>query len=410
VTRRIDRALQVAGLPPLERSVWVEVDIDGLVVNAELLVSRSEPAALAPVVKADGYGHGLEMAARSAIAGGAQWLCVADSSEAIRLRNDGYEGPVLVLYPVPASVVAKMAAHRIHVTVGALDEARSLSSLIPKNTPPLSVQIEVDTGMTRGGVAADEVVDTATVLVEGAATRLAGVWTHFAAPEDPTATANQMARFERVLSLLAAADVDSGVVHAAASGGMLASDTSTHDLIRPGLSYYGLHPDAGEPLPSGVGPALAIRAHPVRIADIPAGTAVGYAGTWTAERPSRIATLPVGYADGWSRVSSPGCFALVEGERAPLVGRVSSDSLAVDVTDVAQVDIDSEFTLLGGDGREAITAEEIARVRETITWEVLQQLGSRLSRVYISEGSPVALRPESSLSVIPARGAAIPAY
>jgi alanine racemase len=137
---------------------------------------------------------------------------------------------------------------------------------------------------------------------------------------------------------------------------------------------------------------------------------VGYAGTWTAERLSTIATLPIGYADGWSRASSPGGFAAVEGGRAPLVGRVSSDSLAIDVTGVSDVGPDSVFTLLGEDGEARITAEEVAAVRRTITWEVLQQLGSRLSRVYMSRGLAVALRPESSLTVIPARGADIPDY
>jgi alanine racemase len=148
----------------------------------------------------------------------------------------------------------------------------------------------------------------------------------------------------------------------------------------------------------------------VRIAEVPPGTAVGYAGTWTAESDSIIATLPVGYADGWSRASSPGTSVLVEGERAPLVGRVSSDAVTVDVTGISGVGPDSEFTLLGSAGRSVITADDVAAVRRTISWEVLQQLGARLARVYTSGPVAVAVRPESTMQITTASGVSIPAY
>jgi alanine racemase len=180
--------------------------------------------------------------------------------------------------------------------------------------------------------------------------------------------------------------------------------------VRIGLSLYGLHPGAGDPLPPSVVPALAVRAHPVRIAEVPAGTRVGYAGTWVAGRISIIATLPIGYADGWSRNSSPGSSVLVEGERAPLAGRVSSDALTVDVTDIAGVGPDSEFTLLGSDGSDEITADAVAAVRETISWEVLQSLGARLARVYMSGSVPVALRAESTIAIMTSPGSRIPKY
>jgi alanine racemase len=388
----------------------VEVDVDALISNAAALRSYVSPTTLGAVVKADGYGHGLEMAARCAVSGGAEWLFVADAGEAIRLRVDGYQGRILVLYPVPAAQVRTMATHQVDVSIGSLDEARAIADRLSPSDPTLSVQVEIDTGMSRGGVAPEGAMAAVTAIVEESSTTLAGVWTHLAGPEDPETTSGQLSRFGEVLSLLDRRGVPPGVVHAAASGGILATDTSSQDLVRPGLAYYGVHPEAGGPLPSGVSPALSLRAHPVRIAEVAAGTKVGYAGTWTADRQSTIATLPVGYADGWSRVSSPGGFALVHGRRAPLVGRISSDSLAVDVTGIAGVGPDSEFTLLGVDGGSRISAVEVAGVRGTISWEVLQQLGSRLSRVYVSQSSPVALRPESSLTLITAPEAPIPAY
>jgi alanine racemase len=409
LSRHIDLALERCGLPRLQRSSWVEVDIETLTTNAVSLTAMVSPVALAPVVKADGYGHGLEMAARCAVAAGSEWLCVADSAEAMRLRADGYRRHVFVLYPVPPSKWPEMAAVGVDVTVGAVEEARAMARA-HVGDQPLRVHVEIDTGMTRGGVAVDETVPTALALAGGTSVELTGVWTHLAAPENSDATNSQLERFEAALDSLAGVGIDPGVVHAAASGGLLACDTTGHGLVRPGLAFYGLHPDAGAPLPSAVAPALSVRAYPVRVAEVSPGTKVGYAGTWTAERPSVIATLPIGYADGWSRSSSPGSYAIVEGRRAPVVGRISSDSLTVDITGVAGAGRDSEFTLLGTGGSETITADEVAAVRGTISWEVLQQLGSRLSRVYTVGSEPVALRLESSVEIAIGEEASIPHY
>jgi alanine racemase len=408
MTRRIDRALDLAGLPALVRSAWVEVDVERLTANGAALARLAHPAALGVVVKADGYGHGLEMAARCAVAGGATWLCVADSAEAVRLREDGYTGRALVLYPIPASQHGPMARLGVDVSVGSVDQALDMARM-PDEDGPLGVHLEIDTGMTRGGVAGEAVVDAAAALRRGPA-RLAGTWTHLAAPEDPATTREQLDRFDRTRRRLAEAGFDAGEVHAVASGGLLAGSHQGHDLVRVGLAFYGAHPGAGEPLPAGVGPALAVKAHPVRVAEASAGTSVGYAGTWTADRDSRIATLPLGYADGWSRSSAPGTSALVEERRAPLVGRISSDSLTVDVTDIPGVGTESEFTLLGRDGPAQIDADEVARARGTISWEVLQQLGSRLTRVYTSGDAVIAIRPESSTELITSPSAVLPGY
>lgn len=410
VGRRIDRSLAEARLPALERSAWVEVDTDVLTTNARALRSLAEPAALGAVVKADGYGHGLEIAARCAVAGGAEWLCVADAAEATRLRRDGYDGRAFVLYPVPSAMLPTMAGLQIDVTVGSIDEAVSLVEHLLPGDPMLAVHLEVDSGMTRGGVAPDDAVTAAAAIVAAPSVTMAGVWTHMAAPEDPTTTRQQSTRFDSVLAKLAASGIDPGTIHAAASGELLSGNTDGHGFVRPGLALYGVHPGAGRPLPGSVVPALAVKAHPVRVMDIPPGTAVGYAGTWTAQRISTIATLPIGYVDGWSRSSSPGTEVLVEGERAPVVGRVSSDSLTVDVTGIAGAGLNSEFTLMGSDGRREITADEVAEVRHTISWEVLQQLSARLARVYTAGGLPVGLRPESNTTITTARGASLPSY
>ena len=406
----MDRALEQAGLPALERSAWIEVDIDVLTANAEALQYLARPAALGAVVKADGYGHGLEMAGRCAVAGGAEWLCVADAAEADRLRRDGYEGRTFVLYPVPPGMAPQMARLAVDVTVGNSAEVEEIARHLTSDDPALAVHLEIETGMTRGGVAPDGALAAAKAITNSRSTSLAGVWTHLAAPEDTSATDRQLALLDAVVNRIVAAGIDAGVVHAVASGGLLGTDTEAHGLVRIGLALYGLHPGAGGHLPPSVAPALAVRAHPVRIAEVAPGTSVGYAGTWVAPRPSIIVTLPIGYADGWSRASSPGTSVIVDGHRAPVVGRVSSDSLTVDVTEIAGVGADSEFTLLGRGGNDEITADDVADVRATISWEVLQQLGARLTRVYLSGGLPLALRPESTIDITTAPGNRIPAY
>ncbi|MGH8948954.1 MAG: alanine racemase [Acidimicrobiia bacterium] len=410
MTRRIDRELEQAGLPALERSVWVEVDIDVLTANAVALRSLAQPAALGAVVKADGYGHGLEMAGRCAVAGGAEWLCVADAAEAGRLRRDDYPGRIFVLYPVPPGMASNMARLGVDVTVGSTSEARDIAHRLNTDDPTLGVHLEIETGMTRGGVAPEDALAAATSITNSPSATLAGVWTHLAAPENTPATDRQLTLLDSVVNRIEAAGIDPGAVHALASAGLLAAVVEGHALVRLGLALYGLHPGSGQPLPSSVGPALSIRAHPVRLAEVPRGTAVGYAGTWIADRPSTIATLPIGYADGWSRSSSPGTSVLVNEQRAPVVGRVSSDSLTVDVTEIEFVEPESEFTLLGSTNNDEITADDVADARGTISWEVLQQLGARLTRVYVSGGLPVALRPESTIGITTAPGARVPGY
>lgn len=408
--RRIDDLLSRAGLPPLERAVWIEVDVDRLTSNATELVALAAPAELAAVVKADGYGHGLEMAARCAATGGASWLCVANAGEAIRLRNDGYSGRVFTFYPVPIPMVTTMARLGIDVTVGSMVDLDEMAAVLNRAQQRLNVHLEIDTGMTRGGISPETALELAVAIVEARCTELVGIWTHLAAPEDEAATESQLNRFDGVLTQMATNGIDPGVVHAAASGGLLAADTDDHDLVRIGLALYGNDPHVGQPLSQSVQPALSVRSHAIRIAEVPTGTEVGYARTWTAGQDSRIATLPVGYADGWPRSLSPGSSVLISGRRAPLVGRVSSDALAVDVTGIENVGPESEFTLLGRDGNDEITPDEVAEMRGTISWEVLQQLGARMTRVFMSDGVPIAMRPESTVKMSWAPGTTGPTY
>jgi alanine racemase len=255
------------------------------------------------------------------------------------------------------------------------------------------VHIEIDTGMTRGGFSSSSVVAAAQRLA-GAGVRIGAVWSHLATPEDEDITREQVQRFESAVAAVRQAGIDPPLKHISASAG-LACGAPAYDLARVGLAFYGLHP--GPPSSEleavrRIRPALSIRARPVRIADVEPGASVGYGGTWVAGRASRIATLPLGYADGWLRGSGPRTQALVRGRRAPVVGRISSDSMTVDVTDVPGVEESDLMILLGGDGSDAITADDVAEARGTITWEVLQTLSRRLPRVYLLDEGVVAIR------------------
>lgn len=388
--RPIERELANAGLPDVGRTAWVEVETTLLVSNARILADLVAPSELGVVVKADGYGHGLEVAARCAVHGGATWLCVATLPEALRLRSDGYRGRVFVLYPIPSGAVDLAARQMIDVSVSTRADVTDISE-----APGLAVHLEVDTGMTRGGCPPTE-VDDLVDRIRSSRAELKGIWTHLATPEDRRATAIQVETFGQIVAGL---DGDIEMRHLAASGGILAADLTGQTLVRAGLVYYGHDPDVGVALPTGLKPALEVRAHPIRIASVPAGTGVGYSSTWRATRSSRIATIPMGYADGWSRSLSPGADVLVGGRRAPLVGRVSSDAITVDVTEIPGVDAGTVVCLMGSQDGSTITADEVAAGRGTISWEVLQQLGSRLPRIYRHEGDVVAMRPESNSRV-----------
>ncbi|MEA2576716.1 MAG: alanine racemase, partial [Chloroflexota bacterium] len=229
--------------------------------------------------------------------------------------------------------------------------------------------------------------------------RLAGLWTHLQATEAPERTRDQLARFDAAAASVRAAGLPLPDRHVAASGGLF-TDVAALDGVRPGLAVYGVVPDeldAADVAPADAAPfrpVMSLHARPVRVADLPAGQGISYGPTFTTARPSRIATLPLGYGDGFSRAFSNRAEALVRGVRVPLVGNVAMDAIMIDVTDVPgpPVTPDDEFVLLGSQGEQRISVEDLARLRTTNTWEVMSQMAGRLPRVYDAAAGPVGLR------------------
>jgi alanine racemase len=362
-----------------------------------------------PVVKGDAYGHGAVPVARALRAASADGLCVATFDEALALRAAGVDGPVVVLYPIPAGLARLALRERIGVTAGDVALLEAMLAAVSgggDGDPPLEVQLDVETGLGRAGLGADELLGAARAVERAPGARLAGVWTHLQAPEDLERTAAQLRRFDGAIGALRAAGVDLPDRHVAASGGLLLDGVAALDGVRPGLATYGLVPDellqgpAGDLQPAVRGgaarlrPVLSLYARPVRVADLPAGTGISYGPTFTTSRLSRIASLPIGYGDGWSRAFSNRAGALVRGMRVPLVGNVAMDAVMADVTDVPgePVTVDDEFVLIGAQGELRIPAAEVAAERGTNSWEVVTTLAARLPRVYHAASVPQDMR------------------
>jgi alanine racemase len=391
-----------AGLPPLPRTAWAEIDLEALAGNLAVLRHLAGSGTpVYPVVKADAYGHGAIPVARALEAAGADGFCVATYDEAAALRQAGIARAILVLYPIPPLLAAEAAANSIAVTAG---DATLLAALLEvagggagRGGPPLDIHLEVETGLGRGGFRGSELSDAAGAIARAAGARLASAWTHFQAPEDAERTTAQVVEFERATRALAGHG-HALPRHMTASGGLLLGGVLGLDGVRPGLATYGLVPDellgdvGPRPVPeaSSLRPVLSLRARPVRVADLPAGWGISYGPTFTTSRPSRIATLPMGYGDGWPRSLSNRSEAIVRGRRVPIVGNVAMDAVMADVTDVpgAPVTPGDEFVLIGSQGKERITAADVAAGRRTNSWEVVTNLAARLPRVYHAASVP----------------------
>jgi alanine racemase len=398
--------LATAGLPPLPRTAWLELDLDALGSNLGTireLAGASIPTY--PVVKANAYGHGALEISRALEAAGASGFCVAAADEAAALRDGGITRPIHVLFPAPATFTIEAARRGITLSAGDVDaldpllDAAAAAAGGASAGPPLELELEVETGLGRGGFMPSAIASAARRVSVAPGIRLAGLWTHLQATEDKERTADQLARFDTATAILRDAGVPVPPRHVAASGGVL-TDVAPYEGIRPGLALYGILPDELDParlradIVARFRPVMSLRAQPVRVADLPAGHGVSYGPTFTTQRPSRIATLPLGYGDGYARSLSNRAQALVRGRRVPLVGNIAMDALMADVTDVPgpPVTIADEFTLLGAQEGDRIPVEELAQLRTTNTWEVVTGMSGRLPRVYHAASGPVGLR------------------
>jgi alanine racemase len=374
------RALARVNLAAIERNV------------ARLRGGLADGVGLCAVVKGDGYGHGALPAAGAALAGGARMLAVATAGEAAELRAGGVQAPVLVMGAVSDEELPVALESRGELVAWSPDFVDRLVEACARSaSAPIRVHVKLDTGMGRLGTRdPDEALRVAERVAEaGPALELAGVMTHFAsADEDPSFTAAQLARFAPFVA--AVRERWPGlVVHAANSAATLREPASHFDLVRCGIAIYGCDPMNQDPFAHGLEPALELSSYVAAVKLARAGDSAGYGRRWTAASDTWVATVPIGYGDGVRRALTNNCDVLIGRRRYPLVGTVSMDNITVDVGARDAVRPGDRVTIIGGDGGERQTAEEVARRIGTISYEIVCGLTPRVPRVYHRDGTPV---------------------
>lgn len=385
--------VQRAGLPALGRDAWVEVRLDAIATNVRALKGKLPAGgALDVVLKADAYGLGAVPVARAALAAGARAILVATFDEAQELRDAGIADPVRVLWRVASAHVRDAAMTNIGVTASSPAVVRELMSADLAGAPPLSVDLEVDTGLGRDGILPEELDAQVAALRSSPNIVLRSIWSHLSAAENVERSRLQEEVLER-----AATNTPELEAHLVGSGGLLTIG-DTQRVARVGIALFGVVPNALRPTMTaatiGIERVYGLAARPVRVAMLPVGHGVGYGPAFIAERPSRIITLPIGYADGISYHERGVAEVLLRGVRIPVVGTIAMDSITIDATDHPATDISEadEVVFIGDSGRELIEPVDVAKRRKTITNEVSTSFTYRLARVYTVDGEPVAVR------------------
>lgn len=367
-------------IPAALRPAWADIDLAAIRWNVAEISRVTGAPRVCAVVKADAYGHGVVPVARAALEGGASWLAVALVEEAEPLRAFGIDAPILVLAEPPAAAMPKAAHLDLRV---ALYTDRGVEEAAAAGVR--RVHVKVDTGMHRVGAAPEDAVGLAKSAV-AAGLEVEGVWTHFAVADEPDRddryTERQVERFDECVAELARAGIEPELVHASNSaGGLLAG--ASYDMVRGGIAVYGYEPNPARPSGAALRPALTLAARVSHVKRLPAGEAVSYGLRYRLTRPSWVATVPLGYADGVPRrLSAVGGQVLIGGERRPIAGTVTMDQLMVDCGDDA-VEVGDGVVLIGEQGNERITADEWAERLDTISYEILCGISPRVPRVYV---------------------------
>ncbi|NJK80897.1 MAG: alanine racemase [Chloroflexaceae bacterium] len=380
-------------MPNRERPTWIELDYTAAAHNIRRLCAIAGVPVMA-VVKANAYGHGAVPFAHTALAHGATMLAVATVGEARMLREAAITAPIMILGYTPPWQAAEAVALGLTCAVYDMDVARALAEAATAQGRSVAVHVKVDTGMNRLGIstlAPDDAGTFLRALSDLPGLSVEGLFTHFATADEANEryARVQLARFRALLKAVTAAGLRPPIVHAANSAATLRFPDARFDMVRPGIAGYGLHASPDTPLPADFRPVLTLHTELAQVKPVPADMPLSYGCTFVTRRPSVIATLPVGYADGVRRVP-PWREVLLHGRRAPIVGRICMDYLMIDITEIAAdlpVQRGDTVTLIGAQvdprtgHQERITAEEVAGWLGTINYEVTSGLMARVPRV-----------------------------
>ena len=363
-----------------QRPTWIELSLEALGRNVAAVVQELEGVPLMAVVKADAYGHGSLAVARTALRHGANWVATATVAEALALRHDGIAAPILVLGYTPPGLVAAAVAGRLAVTVFDRDVGLALERAGAEQGRPARAHVKVDSGMSRLGLAGEKLPDFVHWASKLAHVELEGCYTHFRMGSDARATRDQLKLFLAALDRAQAPGQAFRLLHAANSAAWRTVPESRLGLVRSGIELLGLRTPDGRQRE----PTLSFRTTVAQIRSVGPGTYVGYEDTYRAERAIRVATLPVGYGDGFRRGPRNWGSVLIRGRERPLLGDVSMDLCMVDVSDPPGVVEGDVATLIGDDGAARLSAETIADRLGTINYEVTTELRARVPREVLS--------------------------
>ncbi|MCC6453435.1 MAG: alanine racemase [Caldilineaceae bacterium] len=380
----------MAALVP-ERPTWLEIDRSALLNNVrQLRALLTPPSLLTGVVKANAYGHGAVMVCRLLVEAGVDRLAVATVGEALELRAADIHLPILVLGYTPGALALEAVAQEITLTVFDLETAGAIAAAAQASGKRARVHLKVNTGMNRLGVAPGDARALLSALSEMRSLEVEGIFTHFATSDTDRAYAEEQFRcFVSVLDELAAAGLRPAIAHAANSAATLTMPHAHLEMVRCGIALYGLDPDEDDtPLPSTFVPVMSWKAQVAQVRHLQPGDAVSYGREFVAQQPMTVATIPVGYADGFPRRPRTWGSVLIHGQPAPLVGRVCMDQCVVDVTSIAAqqpVRQGDEVVLIGRQGRAELSAAEVARRIGTNNYDVVSRILARVPR-YVVEG------------------------
>lgn len=380
-----------------ERRCWAEIDLDNLRHNFRIVRDTADGASVLAVVKANAYGHGDLVTAHALEDAGVRRFAVSGFSEAVRLRRSGLRRPLLVLGYTSPENVSRLRIYKLSQCVFSLDYARRLSDAAVDAGIRVQVHFKVDTGMARLGFNAKDDFDTALAELIGAydlpGLKPIGLFTHFSVADSRSGeniayTQNQFELLMKMQAALARQGRTFRYIHCCNSAATIAYPEMHLDMVRPGIVLYGCNPSEEVGLP-GLRPAFRLKTVVTQVKDLKAGDSISYGRIFTTACDMRVATLAVGYADGYPRLLSGTGVVGINGKPAPILGRVCMDQLVVDISEIEEVELGSIATVFGGDGADSI--DEIAAKCGTINYEILCNIGRRVQRVYVEDGRETLL-------------------
>ena len=380
------------------RRTWAEIDLDNALFNWQQIKKIADTRYIMPVVKADAYGHGANILAKLYEENGAYGFAVSNINEAIKLRKFGIKKDILVLGFTPIKYINQMYAFNITQCVYCKEYAEQLSVAATKNNFIIKAHLKLDTGMSRIGFNArtdslssikeiEECLKLPNINYEG-------IFTHFSTadsiePEDIEHSDLQYSRFTKIIDILKTDGNSFKLVHCCNSAASALRGSDNGNLIRPGIILYGSSPSNELDLKFELLNVMSIKSAVSMVKTINVGDSVSYGRTFTANRNMTVATVPIGYADGYPRAMSNRGFVIINGQKAPIIGRVCMDQLTVDVSDIKDVQIGSVVTVIGRDGKYSVSFDDLAEICNTISYEIMCNISIRMPRVYVKDNKTV---------------------